>query len=345
MMFADRAMTLIKALRLPVSPRIYELCYAYGTGEYPSLNLVINDLLNRRVAVGGDQIEQIGARYIPSKDHRERFDKVGMQVNKAIGRVLGSLGDLIEDEEAFSQDLAQTPERLSAAENHQALIGEIRNMMQSASFVGEQQRRLEEKLGTSIDEINNLRDQLQKIRNANVTDPLTGLPNRISFERTLQGAIGSATERKAPLCLLLCDIDDFKKFNDAWGHLTGDQVLCLVAMEVKQRVGKTGTVARLGGAQFAAMMPDMQMNEVRVLADRIRTTVMARDITIKSTNQRLGRVHVSFGIAAARADDTPGSLVFRTQKCLRAAKDQGRNRVICEGEEDAPAPQLKVAFG
>jgi diguanylate cyclase len=225
MVFADRAMTLIKALRLPASPRLYELCYAYGTGEYPSLNLVINDLLNRRVAVGGEQIEQIGARYIPSKDHRERFDKVGVNVDKAIGRVLGSLGDIIEDEEAFSKDLAQTPARLSAAENRQALVGEIRNMIQSAGFIGEQQRRLEGKLGASIDEINNLRDQLQKIRNANVTDPLTGLPNRISFERSLQGALSRAAERKTPLCLALCDIDGFKRFNDKWGHLTGDQVL------------------------------------------------------------------------------------------------------------------------
>lgn len=344
-MFADRAMTLIKALRLPASPRIYELCYAYGTGEYPSLNLVINDLLNRRVAVGGAQIEQIGARYIPSKDHRERFDKVGVHVNKVIGRVLGSLGNIIEDEEAFSKDLAQTPEKLATAENRQALIGEIRNMIQSAGFVGEQQRRLEEKLGASINEINSLRDELQKIRNANVTDPLTGLPNRISFERSLQGALGSAAERKAPLCLALCDIDEFKRFNDAWGHLTGDQVLCLVAMEVKQTIGKTGTVARLGGAQFAAIMPDMEMAGVRVLADKIRSTVMARDITIKSTNQRLGRVHVSFGIAVARPDDTPDALVFRTQTCLCAAKAQGRNRVVGEGEENAPAPELKVAFG
>jgi diguanylate cyclase len=345
MVFADRAMTLIKALRLPASPRLYELCYAYGTGEYPSLNLVINDLLNRRVAVGGEQIEQIGARYIPSKDHRERFDKVGVNVDKAIGRVLGSLGDIIEDEEAFSKDLAQTPARLSAAENRQALVGEIRNMIQSAGFIGEQQRRLEGKLGASIDEINNLRDQLQKIRNANVTDPLTGLPNRISFERSLQGALSSAAERKTPLCLALCDIDGFKRFNDKWGHLTGDQVLCLVAMEVKQRVGKTGTVARPGGAQFAAIMPDIEMSGVRALADKIRNTIMARDITIKSTNQRLGRVHVSFGIAAAQAGDTPDALVFRTQKCLRAAKDQGRNRVVCEGEEDAPAAELKVAIG
>jgi diguanylate cyclase len=116
-------------------------------------------------------------------------------------------------------------------------------------------------------------------------------------------------------------------------------------MEVKQRVGKTGTVARPGGAQFAAIMPDIEMSGVRALADKIRNTIMARDITIKSTNQRLGRVHVSFGIAAAQAGDTPDALVFRTQKCLRAAKDQGRNRVVCEGEEDAPAAELKVAFG
>lgn len=342
-MFADRAMTLIKALRVPASPRLYELCYAYGTGEYPSLNLVINDLLNRRVAVGGEQIEQIGARYIPSKDHREYFDKVGVDVNKVIGRVLGSLGDIIEDEEVFSKDLAQTPDRLSAAENRQALIGEIRNMIQSAGFIGEQQRRLEEKLGASINEINNLRDQLQKIRSANVTDPLTGLPNRTAFERSLQGALNSAAERKAPLCLAVCDIDAFKRFNDAWGHLTGDQVLCLVAMEVKHRVGKTGTVARLGGAQLAAILPDMEMAGVRALADKIRTTVMSRDITIKSTNQRLGRVHVSFGIAAARAGDTPDALVSRAHKCLRAAKEQGRNRVVCEGDETVP--ELKVAFG
>jgi diguanylate cyclase len=343
--FANRAIALIKALKLPASPRIYELCYAYGTGEYPSLNLVINDLLNRRVAVRGEQIEQIGARYLPSKDHHERFDKVGQHVNKVIGRVLGSLGNIIEDEQAFAADLAQSPERLTAAENRTVLVGEIRNMIQSASFIGEQQRSLEEKLSASIDEINDLRDQLQKIRSAAVTDPLTGLPNRISFERSLEKAIADTTGRNAPLCLALCDIDDFKKFNDAWGHLTGDQVLCLVASEVKHRVGKAGTVARLGGAQLACIMPDAVLDDVRARADQIRSTVMARDITIKSTNQRLGRVRVSVGVAAARPGDSPETLVFRAQTCLRMAKGQGRNCVVCEGDEDPPAPELKVAFG
>ncbi len=345
MVFADRAVTLIKALKLPASPRIYELCYAYATGEYPSLNIAINDLLNRRVAVGGDLIKQIGARYIPSKDHRERFDKVGVRVNKVIGRVLGSLDNIIEDEQAFSADLAQTSDKLTAGENRNALVGEIRNMVQSAKFIGEQQRGLEEKLNVSIEEINELRDQLQKIRDASVTDPLTGLPNRTSFERSLQQTIRAAAERKAPLWLALCDIDDFKKFNDAWGHLTGDQVLCLVGMEVKQKVGKWGSMARLGGAQFAAFMPDTPLHDVRALADRIRTAVMSRDITIKSTNRRLGRVQLSFGIAGARADDTLDSLMSRAQDCLRAAKDQGRNRVVCDSDEEAAAPELKVAFG
>jgi len=262
-----------------------------------------------------------------------------------IGRVLGSLDNIIEDEGAFSADLAQTPDKLVAAENRNALVGEIRNMMQSAKFIGEQQRGLEEKLNVSIGEINELRDQLQKIRNSNVTDPLTGLANRMFFERSLQNAVNAAAERKAPLWLALCDIDDFKKFNDAWGHQTGDQVLCLVGMEVRQRVGKSGTVARLGGAQFAAFMSDVPLADVRALTDKIRTTVMSRDIKLKSTNQKLGRVQVSFGIAGARADDTPASLVLRAQDCLRAAKDRGRNRVVCDSDGEAPAPELKVAFG
>ena len=346
MVFADRAVTLIKALKLPASPRIYELCYAYATGEYPSLNIAINDLLNRRVAVGGDLIEQIGARYIPSKDHRERFDKVGVRVNKVIGRVLGSLDNIIEDEQAFSADLAQTSDKLTAGENRNALVGEIRNMVQSAKFIGEQQRGLEEKLNVSIE-----RDQRasrsvaenprrQRDRSAHRICR-TGHRSNVRCNRRS----ARAAERKAPLWLALCDIDDFKKFNDAWGHLTGDQVLCLVGMEVKQKVGKLGSMARLGGAQFAAFMPDAPLHDVRALADRIRTAVMSRDITIKSTNRRLGRVQLSFGIAGARADDTLDSLVSRAQDCLRAAKDQGRNRVVCDSDEEAAAPELKVAFG
>ena len=342
--FAHRAVALIKALKLPATPRIYELSYAYATGEYPSLNLVINDLLNRRIAVGDATIKQIGAKYIPQSQNGERIDEVGLRVKQAIGEVLGALGTIISAEGSFSSDLAEADERLAAVKNRQALIDEIKIMMQSAKQVGEEQRALEEHLNSSIDEINGLRDQLQKIREANLTDPITGLPNRRAFERALENALADWRDHNTSVCLLLGDIDGFKKFNDAWGHLTGDQVLCLVAMELRQRAGKAGVVARSGGAQFAIVLPGANIETARTLAEQIRTAVMSRDITMRTTNQRLGRVNLSFGVATAHVDETPDTLLVRAQTCLRMAKDRGRNRVVCEGDPE-PSPELRVSFG
>lgn len=344
MVLAHRAMALIKALKLPASPRIYELCYAYATGEYPSLNLVINDLLTRRVTVGDVTIKQIGAKYIPQSDNGERIDNVGSRVNRVINEVLGALGTIIGAEGTFSADLALADDKLAAIKNRQALVDEIKSMMQSASRVGDEQRKLEERLNASIDEINDLRGQLQKIRNANATDPITGLPNRQAFEQSLDKALADRVERKASVCLVLCDIDDFKKFNDAWGHLTGDQVLCLVAMEIGQKVGTSGFVARLASAQFAVILPDAQIDAARALAEQIRCAIMSRDITMRSTSKRLGRVSLSFGIVTAHADEDEESLVFRVQACLRAAKGRGKNRVVCENDPDTTAPELRVAF-
>ena len=234
--------------------------------------------------------------------------------------------------------------KLAAAKSRQALIEEIRNMIQSAQRLGDEQRSLEQRMNTSTDEIGELRDQLQQIRAASLFDQITGLPNRKSFERSLGKELAEWEDRGAGGCVVLCDIDDFKKFNDTWGHLTGDQVLCLVAMEVNQKVGKTGLVARPGGAQFAIILPDAPIETARALAEQIRCAVMSRDITMRSTSQRLGRVSLSFGVVAAQVGEAPEALVIRVEACLRAAKDRGRNRVVCEGDPE-PSSELQVAFG
>jgi len=342
---AHRAMALIKALKLPANPRVYEFCYAYATGDYPSLNLVINDLLARRITVGDDTIRQIGAKFIPPSDNGERIDDVGHRVKQVISEVLDSLGTMIGAESTLSVELAQTEDKLAGVKNRQALVDEIKSMMQSATRISAEQSKLEENLNASVDEINDLRAQLEKIRQASVTDPVTGLPNRQPFEQTLEKALADWAARKCPVCLVLCDIDDFKTFNETWGHPTGDQVLCLVAMEVKQKVGKSGLVARLNGAQFAIVLPNTQIDTAHALAEQIRYAIISRDVTLRTTSQKLGRVSLSFGVVTAHKDEDADSLVFRVQGCLRAAKERGRNRVVCENELATPAPELRVGFG
>src|SRR5262249_25336504 len=154
-------------------------------------------------------INQIGAKYIPSSRDGERIEQVGLRVKQVIGEVLGALGGIIEAEGAFSSDLGETGKRVAGAKSRQPLIEEIRGMIQAARRLGTEQPELGVRLNTSIDEIGALRDQLQKTRAANVTAPITGLPNRLSFERSLENALADWEDQDTSGCLVLCDIDGF----------------------------------------------------------------------------------------------------------------------------------------
>ena len=324
-------MALIRELRLPATPRVYELCYAYASGEYPTVNIAVDGLRNRPVEVGDAAIEQIAAKYVSPGSVREELYAVGLRVAHEIERLLGSLDTMATTIGTCSDDCTDVGRAHAAAEHRDALLAGVRKLLQSSGRVDDDKRRLEAALSASNAEIGSLREQLQKIRSATGSDPLTGLPNRGEFKPLLQRAIGETAERGASLCVAAGDIDDFAAFNDIWGYDRGDQVLRLVAMEMKQKVAQ-GTVVRSGGAQFAVILPGASVDQAGAIAEDIRRSVMLREVTIRSTGQKLGRVAMSFGVASARADDTGETLAARTQACLRSAKTLGRNRVICEND-------------
>jgi diguanylate cyclase len=142
----------------------------------------------------------------------------------------------------------------------------------------------------------------------------------------------------------MTDIDHFKNFNDTWGHLTGDQVLRLVAMSLKQNVKGQDIAARYGGEEFAVILPNTVLRSALTVADHIRRAVMSKELMKRSTGQNLGRVTISLGCATARKGDTVQSLIARADACLYAAKRNGRNRVICETDpEFAATADSKVA--
>jgi diguanylate cyclase len=155
----------------------------------------------------------------------------------------------------------------------------------------------------------------------------------------LDKAIADAAEKIEPLSLLLTDIDHFKAFNDSFGHLTGDQVLRLVAMSVKHNVKGKDTAARYGGEEFAVVLPNTNLRSVTTVADHIRRVVMAKELMKRSTGEQLGRVTISIGVATLRKDDTAQSLIERADACLYAAKRNGRNRVMCETDPEVASAE------
>ena len=170
-------------------------------------------------------------------------------------------------------------------------------------------RQLEERLSASKQEINDLQENLEAVRTESLTDPLTQSANRKFFDITLEKAIAEALETNEAMSLMLTDIDHFKTFNDNFGHLTGDQVLRLVAMSVKHNVKGKDTTARYGGEEFAVILLNTILRAAITVAEHIRRAVMAKELMKRSTGEHLGRMTISIGVGTLRKGDTGSRLL------------------------------------
>lgn len=154
------------------------------------------------------------------------------------------------------------------------------------------------------------------------TDPLTGLANRRFFTEMLEKAMAFANRHQQPLSLIMVDLDDFKVINDTYGHETGDQVLTSFAQLMNGFIRKEDVAARFGGEEFILMLPGTDLEQVAIMAERLRTQM--ENVTF-STSQ--SRVTASFGITQYRPDDTFETLINRVDDALYAAKKAGKNQV------------------
>jgi diguanylate cyclase len=343
MAFADIALGQIKALRQAASPRNYEVWYSYATGYNPSLNQKINELLKEHNVLTDDQIEHVYESYLAPARLTERIDRVGSQVMGEIEQVMAMIDVAAGTASSYSEKMADATEKLGQSKDREGLRAIVEGLVQAAKDMEESNKRLEDRLSASKAEITELQTNLEVVRNESLTDPLTQLFNRKHFDLTLVQAIEDAGKTNEALSLMMTDIDHFKKFNDNFGHLTGDQVLRLVAMSVKQNVKGQDTAARYGGEEFAVILPNTVLRSAIVVGDHIRRAVMTKELMKRSTGEHLGRVTISIGVATLHKGDTPQSLIERADACLYAAKRHGRNRVMSETDPEVSVGTAKVA--
>ncbi|RVU38371.1 PleD family two-component system response regulator [Hwanghaeella grinnelliae] len=172
-----------------------------------------------------------------------------------------------------------------------------------------------------------LRDNYERSLVMALTDSLTGLYNRRYVTAHLGGMIERHKQTDKPLALLMFDIDFFKKVNDTFGHAAGDEVLIEMSRRVIDHVRSVDTVARLGGEEFVAVLPDTEEEVALVVAERLRYTMAAELFEMKAANTA-ETVTISIGVAMLQGDDSLDSLMNRADEALYAAKGAGRNLVV-----------------
>jgi diguanylate cyclase (GGDEF)-like protein len=200
----------------------------------------------------------------------------------------------------------------------------------------ERQRRDEEELAAHRDRLaelvsektRELEDVVKQLHEASRTDPLTGLPNRRCFDEAKELELVRVQRHHRPLSLLLLDVDHFKRYNDAYGHAAGDDCLRAVAQVLQANFRATDVVARVGGEEFAVLLPETTIDQAMVLGERLVERVRQRDIAHRASDIA-PCVTISVGAAQFVAETMRDVdvLIQHADAALYRSKNSGRNRV------------------
>jgi diguanylate cyclase len=333
--FGEQAIGRIKEHRTSAYPRVYELWYTFATGHNAALNRALTAVLGKANGISDHEIEEIYDNYLSPLRFSDRVDQVGSRLMGEIDQVMAMVEAAMGQTAVYGEELRGAVRKLSVpSETREQIRAVVEGLIRLAQEMEVSNKILEARLKDSRTEIRTLQEDLIAVRTESLTDPLTSLSNRKAFDAALSSAVTAAQASQEPLTLLITDIDHFKRFNDSYGHLTGDQVLRLVAMSVKQNVKGADLAARFGGEEFAVILPNTPLRSGLTVAEHIRRAVMSKELVKRSTGENLGRITISIGVASFHRGDSPAALIERADSCLYAAKRGGRNRVVCETDPE-----------
>lgn len=334
------ALGALKAAGLKASARNYELWYAHVEGKSPTLSDALQRALKATGLISEETAQKLYGTYIQHADlSRDVLDLVN-RLNEETSRIHNTIEESGENAAGHSETLTDLSGQLrQSSEEYPAVAALLEDMVSVAKDMREQNKKLEDSLAEAATEIGVLQRNIEAVQADAMTDALTGVPNRAAFDRSLEKAMTEAAEDGTPLCLMLTDIDHFKKFNDQWGHQTGDQVLRLVAQVMKANVKGRDVLARYGGEEFAVILPGTTLESANILAEAIRSSVESRHLRKRRTNEDLGVITMSIGISTIQPDDTMETLIERADKCLYAAKEAGRNCIMSQTQSGQDDPE------
>jgi len=311
-----------KLLPTPVN---YALFYEYAAGHNEILRKRLEEMLANPSALNQESLDQLCRTLLVQdeaglaemrEDLRELIRAMNEEVTSVGGR-FAQYGDVLRD---FASILGQERES-------KRLRSSVDNVIEETSLTEKSRRAMEERLTEVLAEVDELKKNLELIREEALTDALTGIANRKAFDAALARAITETREKGNDVSIVMVDIDHFKQFNDTHGHLIGDKVLRFVAGTIRQCLKGKDIPARFGGEEFAIVLPNTDINGAEIVANQIRVSVSSGELKMRGTDVRLGKISVSAGVAQLRDTDSENDLIHRVDSALYRAKHLGRDRV------------------
>lgn len=332
--WARLAVTRLEKEGLPPSSENYVLFYTYYSGRIADLVMSIDTLATQYGTISQDLCDSLYAVHLGVEAERRALADVNDAIDQQLRQVMTILDQSTIGTKTFNKTLEGVSGQLKGDLNLEQLRAVVQNVAAETKMMAEHNARLQKQLQESSAQANEMRKNLDKVRQESLVDPLTEVGNRKFFQIEMLRLTESAVNSGETLCLLMVDIDFFKKFNDNYGHLVGDQVLKLVGKTLTDNVKGRDTVARYGGEEFAILLPNTKLEDAVRVGNQLRTIMASKRITRKSGQESLGTITFSIGAAQYRKGEAIQDFVHRADAALYRGKQNGRNRVETERDGD-----------
>lgn len=319
--------TFLAQHRLEPSPANYLLGYELVTRSNAEALAAVEVATSDGVRLTQEDADRIMKSSGIGAAGEEGLAKVGEEALQQAQRQLELVESIVGTTQAHAQrygrELETSAAQLSALSDQDPL----EDLLRITAEMMERTKSAEKQLQRTTEEVQSLRRELASASEEARTDPLTGLPNR----RALEDRLTLLQEKGAIFSAAVCDIDRFKAVNDTHGHAVGDRVLAAVARVLEESC-PGHMVSRFGGEEFVVLLAGTDVAAAAELLNRARCELGARSFKVRETDDHLGTVTISAGLAQLRPGESWNELLMRADSLLYAAKAAGRNRIEIEAD-------------
>jgi diguanylate cyclase len=314
-----------------LTPLTYAVWYEFTAGINPALSQELGSYLNEGKKIDDTAIENLYAEFIA-----DRNMNVQRALQKDFQNLLNNFTGFTEETDKqvhyFENSLQAHSESLNQSLDALQIDSLISNMANDATKMSASIQNLQSELKTSKQQVEHLHRELEYTRKETTIDPLTGILNRRGFEEKVKDIFTDKTSTDKGLCLLMADIDNFKKVNDDYGHLFGDSVLRATAEVLKSKIKGMDSVARWGGEEFVVLLPETSVQGARSVAEHIRQSMEKSSIRRLGTNEHIRGITISIGVAEYKKGISVVNLLDQADKALYISKKTGRNKTTVHGQ-------------
>jgi len=327
----ERLVEMFEEQNINPSPLNYYVWYQYIKGDIPKFRQEMDTILNDPFGYTDRVGRRLYDEFLKEDDSAAtEFDRAFRRLIDVMVKKMNAWTDKLE---SHTKELDRCTSELSNPDIDAQKVKDITDtVLSAANTMKESSAAFQKEMIESSEEVKMLRQKLIEARSEAMQDELTEIGNRKMFNNSITELMFNYQSKPGKLCLILTDIDHFKKFNDNYGHLVGDSILRYFANIMKKLTGNDETVCRYGGEEFAILLAECSIEKAAKKADEIRIALENTHLKRKDENKPISTVTASFGVAVFNGSESSEEFIARADKALYKAKDSGRNRVVMETE-------------